>query len=132
MLVRHLSNRFKDLDSLVGVRLFMPDEWEDGRAERHRQCLGWLGSLVTLFRAEDMDYIIPGQVVAYIRAVHEIWCSYKKRRPFGSVAAPPAREGEGSGGRGKEAVEEELEAWRAKGSDADDDNNNKHASSDDD
>ncbi|CAI5999721.1 unnamed protein product [Closterium sp. NIES-64] len=58
-LVRNLSKRLKDLDSLVGVRLFMPDEWEPGRAERHRQCLEWLESLVTLFRAQDTDYIIP-------------------------------------------------------------------------
>ncbi|CAI5998630.1 unnamed protein product [Closterium sp. NIES-64] len=80
-LVKNLTTRFKDLDSLVGVRLFMPDEWELGRAERHRQCLEWLESL--------------------------IWRSYKKRRPFGNVVAPPAREGEGSGSMGKEVLEEE-------------------------
>ncbi|CAI5500557.1 unnamed protein product [Closterium sp. Naga37s-1] len=137
-LVRNLSKRFKDLDSLVGVRLFMPDEWELGRAERNKQCLKWLMSLVTLFRAQETDYIIPGNAVAYICAVHEpnydevvqIWRSYKKRRPFSNVAAPPAREGGvGSGGKGKEAVEEEeLEERQAKGSDDDD----KDSSSDDD
>ncbi|CAI7875704.1 unnamed protein product [Closterium sp. NIES-53] len=45
----------------------------------------------------------------------KIWRSYKKRRPFGNVAAPPAREGEGSG-RGKEALEE-WEEPKAQGSD---------------
>ncbi|CAI5495340.1 unnamed protein product [Closterium sp. Naga37s-1] len=45
-LVRNLSNRFADLDSLVGVRLFMPDEYSTGgRSERHKQCLEWLMSL---------------------------------------------------------------------------------------
>ncbi|CAI5933266.1 unnamed protein product [Closterium sp. NIES-64] len=103
-LVQNLSTRFQDLDSLVGVRLFMPDEWELGRAERHRQCLEWLESL--------------------------IWRSYKKRRPFGNVAAPPEREGEGRDSTGKEALEEEEWAQRqAKGREDDDD---KQASSDDD
>ncbi|CAI7748864.1 unnamed protein product [Closterium sp. NIES-54] len=45
----------------------------------------------------------------------KIWRSYKKRWPFGNVAAPPAREGEGSG-RGKEALEE-WEEPKAQGSD---------------
>ncbi|CAI5515874.1 unnamed protein product [Closterium sp. Naga37s-1] len=69
-LVRNLTKRFKDLDSLVGVRLFMPNEWEPGRAERHRQCLEWLESLVTLFRAQDTDYIIPG--IDKRRAIKEL------------------------------------------------------------
>ncbi|CAI5504765.1 unnamed protein product [Closterium sp. Naga37s-1] len=69
-LVQNLSTRFQDLDSLVGVRLFMPDEWELGRAERHRQCLEWLESLVRLFRAQDTDYIIPG--VDKRRAIKEL------------------------------------------------------------
>ncbi|CAI5516465.1 unnamed protein product [Closterium sp. Naga37s-1] len=122
-LVQNLSKRFKDLDSLVGVRLFMPDEWEHGRAERHKQCLEWLNSLVTLFRAEETDYIIPGidkrRAMKELRAFCPILAarlrgdgvrSYKKRRPFGNVAEAPAREGEGSGnGKGKEANEEEEE-----------------------
>ncbi|CAI5496090.1 unnamed protein product [Closterium sp. Naga37s-1] len=127
-LVQNLSTRFKDLDSLVGVRLLMPDEWEPGRAERHKQCLEWLESLVRLFRAQDTDYIIPG--IPALALLLSIWCSYKKRRPFGNVAAPPAREGEGSGSKGKEAIEEEeMEGRQVKGRDDDDD---KQASSDDD
>ncbi|CAI5498131.1 unnamed protein product [Closterium sp. Naga37s-1] len=61
----------------------------------------------------------------------QIWRSYKKRRPFGNVAAPPAREGEGSGSKGKEALEEEEESEErhAEGRDEYDD---KQASSDDD
>ncbi|CAI5510091.1 unnamed protein product [Closterium sp. Naga37s-1] len=131
-LVQNLSTRFQDLDSLVGVRLFMPDEWELGRAERHRQCLEWLESLVRLFRAQDTDYIIPGipalalllsvLLCHCISSTYGIWRSYKKRRPFGNVAAPPEREGEGRDSTGKEALEEEEWAERqAKGREDDDD-----------
>ncbi|CAI5975158.1 unnamed protein product [Closterium sp. NIES-64] len=35
-LVRNLTKRFADLDSLVGVRLFMPDEYPPERGERHK------------------------------------------------------------------------------------------------
>ncbi|CAI5501958.1 unnamed protein product [Closterium sp. Naga37s-1] len=59
-LVRNLTKRFADLDSLVGVRLFMPDEYPPERGERHKQCLEWLMSLVKLFRALETDYILPG------------------------------------------------------------------------
>ncbi|CAI7789989.1 unnamed protein product [Closterium sp. NIES-54] len=102
--------------------------------------------------AQETDYIIPGIPIAYIDAVHEqgslkdapledllmmsllenepdydevleIWRSYKKRCPFGDVAATPAREGEGSGnGKGREADEEageELEQPEANCSDDD-------------
>ncbi|CAI7895312.1 unnamed protein product [Closterium sp. NIES-53] len=50
-LVKNLSKRFEDLDNLVGVRLFMPDDYPPGRAERQKQCVEWLMSLVSLFRA---------------------------------------------------------------------------------
>ncbi|CAI5488928.1 unnamed protein product [Closterium sp. Naga37s-1] len=59
-LVRNLSKRFEDLDSLVGVRLFTPDEYPLERTDRHKQCLEWLMSLITLFRARETDYILPG------------------------------------------------------------------------
>ncbi|CAI7740013.1 unnamed protein product [Closterium sp. NIES-53] len=59
-LVSDLSKRFEDLDSLVGVSLFMPDEYPPGRAERHKQCLEWLMSLVSLFRAQETDHILLG------------------------------------------------------------------------
>ncbi|CAI5529647.1 unnamed protein product [Closterium sp. Naga37s-1] len=63
-LVRNLSTRFADLDSLVGVRLFMPDEYSTaGRSERHKQCLEWLMSLVSLFRAQETDHILPGTLL---------------------------------------------------------------------
>ncbi|CAI7858584.1 unnamed protein product [Closterium sp. NIES-53] len=54
-LVSNLSKRFEDLDNLVGVRLFMLDEYPPGRAERHKQCVEWLMSLVSLFRAQETD-----------------------------------------------------------------------------
>ncbi|CAI7748622.1 unnamed protein product [Closterium sp. NIES-53] len=126
-LVKNLSKRFEDLDNLVGVRLFMPDEYPPGRAERHKQCVEWLMSLVSLFRARETDHILPDARLEdlvtmslldyepeYNKLV-KIWRSYKKRQPFGNVAAPPAREGEGSG-RGKEALEE-WEEPKAQGSD---------------
>ncbi|CAI7903185.1 unnamed protein product [Closterium sp. NIES-53] len=210
-LVKNLSKKFEDLDNLVEVRLFMPDEYPPGRAERHKQCVEWLMSLVSLIRTQETDHILPG--IDKLRAMKElrafcpilagapnneqsfyagltamlktsdwttsypnlmrlwvavavlplstvecergfsrqniikswqrgslkdsrledlvtmslldyepdyevlvkIWRSYKKRRPFGNVAAPPAREGEGSG-RGKEALEE-WEEPKAQGSD---------------
>ncbi|CAI7836943.1 unnamed protein product [Closterium sp. NIES-53] len=173
MLASNLSKRFEDLDSLVGVRLFMPDKYPPGRAERHKQCVEWLMSLVLLLRAQETDHILPAMLktsdwtTSYpnlvrlwvavavlplstvecergfsrqniIKSWHrgslkdarledlvtmslldyepdynelvKIWRSYNKRRPFGNVAAPPAREGEGSG-RGKEALEE----WEGNG-----------------
>ncbi|CAI5499044.1 unnamed protein product [Closterium sp. Naga37s-1] len=140
-LVRNLTKRFQDLDSLTGVRLFLPDEWPLGRVERTEQCLEWLMSLVSLFRAQTTDCILPGHEFYFLsslssclagidkrRAIKElrtfcpnladytevvqIWRSYKKRRPFGNVAAAPAEEGQ-EDGRGKETAAEEWEEAQA-------------------
>ncbi|CAI5509926.1 unnamed protein product [Closterium sp. Naga37s-1] len=82
-----------------------------------------------LHENSSKDYPTLGTHDAYVDlcttfAKTLIWCSYKKRRPFGNVAAAPAREGEGSGnGKGTEAdeeAEEELEEPEANCSDDDD------------
>ncbi|CAI5513732.1 unnamed protein product [Closterium sp. Naga37s-1] len=61
-IVANLERRLGDLDSLSGVRLFMPDEWPKGKPERHARCVEWLLSLVTLFKAQDSEEILPGKV----------------------------------------------------------------------
>ncbi|CAI5485988.1 unnamed protein product [Closterium sp. Naga37s-1] len=62
LLVQQLQSKLGDLDSLSGVRLFIPDLWQPNweRSARQAQCLEWLLSLVTLFRADDSDEILPG------------------------------------------------------------------------
>ncbi|CAI5505956.1 unnamed protein product [Closterium sp. Naga37s-1] len=64
-LVEELQSKLGDLNSLSGVRLFIPDEWPPNweRSARQAQCLEWLLSLVTLFRADDCDEILPGQFI---------------------------------------------------------------------
>ncbi|CAI7867303.1 unnamed protein product [Closterium sp. NIES-54] len=63
LLVQQLQSKLGDLDSLSGMRLFIPDLWQPNweRHARQAQCLEWLLSLVTLFRADDSDEILPGQ-----------------------------------------------------------------------
>ncbi|CAI7817276.1 unnamed protein product [Closterium sp. NIES-54] len=73
--------RFEDLDNLVGVRLFMPDEYPPGRAERHKQCVEWLMSLLSLFRAQETDHILPGTRILCTLAVHDSLCSYVSTVP---------------------------------------------------
>ncbi|CAI5488128.1 unnamed protein product [Closterium sp. Naga37s-1] len=63
LLVQQLQSKLGDLDSLSGVRIFIPNLWQLNweRHARQAQCLEWLLSLVTLFRADDSDEILPGQ-----------------------------------------------------------------------
>ncbi|CAI7739204.1 unnamed protein product [Closterium sp. NIES-54] len=61
-IVANLERRLGDLDSLSGVRLFMPDEWPKGKPERHARCVEWLLSLVMLFKAQYSEEILPGKV----------------------------------------------------------------------
>ncbi|CAI5530633.1 unnamed protein product [Closterium sp. Naga37s-1] len=60
LIVANLLDRLGDLDKLSGVRLFTPDHWSHGRHERHAKCQEWLESLITLFRADESDDILPG------------------------------------------------------------------------
>ncbi|CAI7819368.1 unnamed protein product [Closterium sp. NIES-54] len=59
-IVGNLERRLSDLDSLSGVRLFLPDEWPKSKSERHAQCVEWLNSPVTLFKAHAAEDILPG------------------------------------------------------------------------
>ncbi|CAI7899870.1 unnamed protein product [Closterium sp. NIES-54] len=86
-LVHNLNSRFEDLHGLSGVRLFTLDEWPHGRVERYNQCLEWLRSLVTLFKADKSDSILPG--VDKRRAIKELRtfcpilaCAPKNERSF--------------------------------------------------
>ncbi|CAI5521757.1 unnamed protein product [Closterium sp. Naga37s-1] len=62
-IVGNLEKRLSDLDSLSGVRLFLPDEWPKGKSERHARCVEWLNSLVTLFKALEAEEILPGGIL---------------------------------------------------------------------
>ncbi|CAI5530927.1 unnamed protein product [Closterium sp. Naga37s-1] len=62
LLVQNLQAKLGDLDYLSSVRLFILDLWQPNweRHARQAQCLEWLLSLVTLFRVDDSDEILPG------------------------------------------------------------------------
>ncbi|CAI7879516.1 unnamed protein product [Closterium sp. NIES-53] len=78
MIVSNIHGRLGDLESLSGLRLFTPDAWPLDRGERHAWCVEWLESLITLFKAEMNDDILPG--INKRRAVKEL-------RMFTSVLA---------------------------------------------
>ncbi|CAI5994112.1 unnamed protein product [Closterium sp. NIES-64] len=59
-IVANLEERLGDLDSLSGVRLFTPDAWPLSKSERNARCQEWLHSLVTMFKAQEREEILPG------------------------------------------------------------------------
>ncbi|CAI7851565.1 unnamed protein product [Closterium sp. NIES-54] len=59
VIVHQLEHRLGDLNGMSGARLFTPDEYPPERGERNRRCLEWLQSLVTLFKADLTDEILP-------------------------------------------------------------------------
>ncbi|CAI6004543.1 unnamed protein product [Closterium sp. NIES-64] len=61
VIVHQLEHRLGDLNGMSGARLFTPDEYPLERGERNRRCLEWLRSLVTLFKADLSDEILPGK-----------------------------------------------------------------------
>ncbi|CAI5532113.1 unnamed protein product [Closterium sp. Naga37s-1] len=61
VIVHQLEHRLGDLDGMSGVKLFLPDEYPLDRVERKRRCLQWLQSLVTLFKADLTEEIVPGK-----------------------------------------------------------------------
>ncbi|CAI5495451.1 unnamed protein product [Closterium sp. Naga37s-1] len=87
-IVHNLLHRLGDLEGMSGAKLFTPDEYPLERGERNRRCLEWLESLVTLFKADLTEEILPG--VNKRRAVKEL-------RMFTSSK------------RGKELADEEME-----------------------
>ncbi|CAI7819484.1 unnamed protein product [Closterium sp. NIES-53] len=60
VIVHQLEHRLGDLNGMSGARLFTPDEYSLERGERNRRCLEWLQLLVTLFKADLTDEILPG------------------------------------------------------------------------
>ncbi|CAI5991288.1 unnamed protein product, partial [Closterium sp. NIES-64] len=57
----HLQSRLGDLDSLNGVRLFMPDTYPDDKERRAEECLEHFETLVDLFHACERANILPGK-----------------------------------------------------------------------
>ncbi|CAI7761301.1 unnamed protein product [Closterium sp. NIES-53] len=78
MIVSNIHGRLGDLELMSGSRLFTPDAWPLDRGEHHARCVEWLESLITLFKAEMNDDILPG--IKKRRAVKEL-------RMFTSVLA---------------------------------------------
>ncbi|CAI5501707.1 unnamed protein product [Closterium sp. Naga37s-1] len=61
VIVHQLLHRLGDLEGMSGARLFAPDEYPLERGERNRRCMEWLESLVTLFKADLTEEILPGK-----------------------------------------------------------------------
>ncbi|CAI7805076.1 unnamed protein product [Closterium sp. NIES-54] len=59
-IVFELESRLGDLEGMAGAKLFTPDEYPLDRGERLARCLQWLSSLVTLFKADKSEEIVPG------------------------------------------------------------------------
>ncbi|CAI7885866.1 unnamed protein product [Closterium sp. NIES-53] len=60
-IVFELESRLGDLEGMAGAKLFTPDEYPLDQAERLARCLQWLSSLVTLFKADKSEEILPGK-----------------------------------------------------------------------
>ncbi|CAI5517957.1 unnamed protein product [Closterium sp. Naga37s-1] len=71
VIVHQLEHRLGDLDGMFGVKVFLPDEYPLDRAERKRRCLQWLRSLVTLFKADLTEEIVPGK--PFVCAFKNCW-----------------------------------------------------------
>ncbi|CAI5487364.1 unnamed protein product [Closterium sp. Naga37s-1] len=55
----HLQYRLGDLNSLNGVRLFMPDTYPDDKERHAEECLEHFETLVDLFHARERANILP-------------------------------------------------------------------------
>ncbi|CAI5990468.1 unnamed protein product [Closterium sp. NIES-64] len=67
-------SRLGDLEGMAGAKLFTPDEYPLDRGERNARCLQWLSSLVTLFKAEQSEEILPGKLSPTVTVL--ISCQY--------------------------------------------------------
>ncbi|CAI6001577.1 unnamed protein product [Closterium sp. NIES-64] len=61
VIVHQLLHRLGDLEGMSGARLFTPDEYPLDRGERNSRCMEWLESLVTLFKTDQTEEILPGK-----------------------------------------------------------------------
>ncbi|CAI7876314.1 unnamed protein product [Closterium sp. NIES-53] len=80
VIVHQLEHRLGDLNGMSGARLFTPDEYPLERGERNRRCLEWLQSLVTLFKADLTDEILPEKELRMFTSV--LATSTKGERSF--------------------------------------------------
>ncbi|CAI7861748.1 unnamed protein product [Closterium sp. NIES-53] len=60
-IVFELESRLGDLEGIAGAKLFTLDEYPLDQGERLARCLQWLSSLVTLFKADKSEEILPGK-----------------------------------------------------------------------
>ncbi|CAI5503879.1 unnamed protein product [Closterium sp. Naga37s-1] len=60
LIVHQLLHRLGDQDGMSKAKLFALDEYPLDRGERNRRCHEWLESLVTLFKADLIEEILPG------------------------------------------------------------------------
>ncbi|CAI7769599.1 unnamed protein product, partial [Closterium sp. NIES-54] len=68
VIVHQLEHRLGNLNGMSGARLFTLDEYPLERGEWNRRCLEWLQSLVTLFKADLTDEILPGKPLSSLLA----------------------------------------------------------------
>ncbi|CAI5530709.1 unnamed protein product [Closterium sp. Naga37s-1] len=59
----HLQKRLGDLESLNGVRLFMPDTYPEDKEGRAEECLEHFETLVDLFHARERAEILPESAI---------------------------------------------------------------------
>ncbi|CAI5490026.1 unnamed protein product [Closterium sp. Naga37s-1] len=94
LVVEQLQSKLGDRDSLSGVRLFIPEMWQPhwDRDARQAQCLEWLMSLVTLFRADEADEILPVRQIALPSpTLSRVTSPFRRssRRPLRRPLSPP-------------------------------------------
>ncbi|CAI5491157.1 unnamed protein product [Closterium sp. Naga37s-1] len=96
----HLQSRLGDLDSLNGVRLFMPDTYPDDKERRAEECLEHFETLVDLFHACERANILPGVDKRAAKRELRIFRNSKKRRPIRrrekQMHKPVSAEGKGN------------------------------------
>ncbi|CAI5506868.1 unnamed protein product [Closterium sp. Naga37s-1] len=138
VIVHQLEHRLGDLDGMSGVKLFLPDEYPLDRAERKRRCLQWLQSLVTLFKADLTEEIVPAVMLKDARLgelmcmslmdyepnweeIVTIWRACKKRKPHSNAPLPPAEKQQNKAKEAEEVMEVEDIEQDDDASDSDDD-----------
>ncbi|CAI5498150.1 unnamed protein product [Closterium sp. Naga37s-1] len=67
--VDNLQRRFKDLDTLNGSKLFMPDTWPRDTASRNDECVAHLDALFQMFHIGERREVLPGGLRMPVEAV---------------------------------------------------------------